>query len=359
MNQEITITNKIERYLITLSKYYKKNSEELLERIIVHSRVETKQNWSMFNGEYGHLVYLYLDEDLYVDIINDIDNISQKIRDDLNKNFHIAPDEFIENVIIEMKELSINQNTIKEIIESKKSPILNDIEPEVINRIWKNDYFRIFLSHKTERKKETYDLKKSLEKYGFSCFVAHSDIEPSKEWQIEIENALFSMNALIPLICENFHSSNWTDQEIGVAIGRNTPLIHVKFSDKPPLGFINKYQALSGDWDKLEIVASNIFNLLMKNPDIKSDIINSAISKFSKSGNYDETKFIIKNILSNIDQLNTSQEKNIISAYSSNTQIHRSYYAQENITCILNRITGKKYEIEGTTLKPLDNNITT
>jgi len=39
-------------------------------------------------------------------------------------------------------------------------------------------------------------LQSSLRRFGISAFVAHVDIDPTKEWQDEIEAALFSMDAL-------------------------------------------------------------------------------------------------------------------------------------------------------------------
>lgn len=67
-------------------------------------------------------------------------------------------------------------------------------------------------------KKEAAALKDSLSIYGISCFVAHMDIHPTKEWQSEIENALSSMDSLVALMTKDFHNSLWTDQEIGFVL---------------------------------------------------------------------------------------------------------------------------------------------
>ena len=83
-----------------------------------------------------------------------------------------------------------------------------------------------------------------MQLFGISCFVAHSDIEPTRTWQKEIEKALFSMDVLIALMTEDFSDSNWTDQEIGVAIGRNVLILPIRMG-ADPYGFIGKYQAIS------------------------------------------------------------------------------------------------------------------
>ena len=116
--------------------------------------------------------------------------------------------------------------------------------PEAEKRIWGEEGFRVFLSHKDGFKKETAELKKKLKLFGVTCFVAHEDIKPTKEWQDEIENALSSMDAFVALITEDFHDSVWTDQEVGFALGRGVPIIPVKLG-KNPYGFLAKVQALS------------------------------------------------------------------------------------------------------------------
>jgi len=61
---------------------------------------------------------------------------------------------------------------------------------------WKQNQYKLFLSHISSYKKETAELQKSLEYYGISAFVAHEDIAPTKEWQSEIEKALATMDGL-------------------------------------------------------------------------------------------------------------------------------------------------------------------
>ena len=134
------------------------------------------------------------------------------------------------------------------------------ILPEAQSRIWGDEGYRIFFSHKAEVKKETSALKERLKLFGISCFVAHEDIHPTKEWQNEIENALFSMDAFVALMTEGFHDSLWTDQEVGVAFGRGVPIISVKLG-KDPYGFIGKFQALSCSWDN---AAKEIVKIFVK-----------------------------------------------------------------------------------------------
>lgn len=65
---------------------------------------------------------------------------------------------------------------------------------------WSEQDARLFLSHLAKMKEETKALKDELAEYGISAFVAHEDIEPTKEWQSEIESALSTMDGLVALL---------------------------------------------------------------------------------------------------------------------------------------------------------------
>src|ERR1017187_3416876 len=119
----------------------------------------------------------------------------------------------------------------------------------------------MFLSHKSEVKKETAILKDALRLFGIAAFVAHEDIHPTKEWQDEIENALATMDGFVALITSSFHESDWTDQEVGYALARSVPIIAVRL-ERDPYGFLAKFQALTANW---ESAPEGIVKLLIKN----------------------------------------------------------------------------------------------
>ena len=52
---------------------------------------------------------------------------------------------------------------------------------------WKPLFFRLFLSHSSRQAVQVSKLKKELLSHGIDGFVAHEDIEPTKEWQATID----------------------------------------------------------------------------------------------------------------------------------------------------------------------------
>lgn len=250
----------IERFLAALSKIYANNGNRALQELIVNSEIRVHEEWCYDNwngGTYGHALYLVVPEPLFLSSVSSKIEIQAQIKEDLNKVQNLQ-NEFIAEVFLEM-EVSENHDWRKD------SGLLfvgrRGVAPEASRRIWGDGGFRVFLSHKTEAKKETAELKDRLGLYGISCFVAHEDIHPTKAWQDEIENALASMDGFVALMTEDFHDSDWTDQEVGFAFARNIPFIAVRLG-KDPYGFIGKFQALSSSWSKACV---DIVKILIKN----------------------------------------------------------------------------------------------
>ena len=148
-------------------------------------------------------------------------------------------------------------------------PIVKESEAN----FWKPGHFKLFISHLATFKKTISILKNELENYGISAFVAHEDIEPTKEWQNEIEKGLFSMDALCAILIPGFKESNWTDQEVGVAIGRGVLIIPIR-KELDPYGFIGKYQGLQAIGKSIGEVANGIFKIIAINEKTKSKYLN-------------------------------------------------------------------------------------
>lgn len=153
----------------------------------------------------------------------------------------------------------------------------------------------------------------------FIC--AHEDIEPSKEWQKVIENALLTMDALIVLFSKEFHNSKWTDQEVGAAIGSKKFIIVIKLDETDPYGFIGKLQAINYKVD-IKILTINLLSILVNNEKISLKYLSILIERFEKSENFTETKYLLE-VLKEIKKLPEEYIKKIEIAYQNNDQIKK------------------------------------
>lgn len=137
---------------------------------------------------------------------------------------------------------------------------------------WEKGYLKAFVSHLAQNKQRVYSLKNRLNSWGISSFVAHADIEPSREWMVEIEKALSTMDVLIAVVEPGFKESNWTDQEVGFALGRNVGVIPLRVG-LDPYGFMGKYQGIQIKNKVPEAVAEEIVKVLLKRPTYRDKLI--------------------------------------------------------------------------------------
>lgn len=119
--------------------------------------------------------------------------------------------------------------------------------------VWTPDRIRVFISHTSAHRAEVGEIARGLDRFAFSCFVAHDAIEPSRSWQDVIELALRTCDVLLAYVTNDFSSSRWCDQEVGWALGREIVVIPLKI-ESDPYGFFGSYQALKIDTSKLAVV---------------------------------------------------------------------------------------------------------
>jgi hypothetical protein len=131
--------------------------------------------------------------------------------------------------------------------------------------------FRLFVSHVATEKEKAIRLKRCLAVYGIDAFVAHEDIEPTLEWQSEIEKALLAMDAFLAIHTVGFAKSIWTQQEIGYAVGRGVKVISLQMGEDPT-GFISKQQALARRNRTAEQIAEEIDKILARDPETKDKL---------------------------------------------------------------------------------------
>lgn len=133
-----------------------------------------------------------------------------------------------------------------------------------LDRIWKDGRMRLFLSHVSAHKAEVAKVKQALWLRGVDAFLAHADIEPSRDWQNEIELALQSMQALAMFVTPDFHESSWTDQEVGWALGRGVLVVPVRLG-ADPRGFAGRIQGIAGSFATPNRLAASIVQVLLRN----------------------------------------------------------------------------------------------
>ncbi len=192
-----------------------------------------------------------------------------------------------------------------------------------VKHILGDETCRIFLSHLSSDKLAATRLKEELVRLGIAAFVAHEDIEPTKEWQAEIELALRLMDALAALISPDFHNSRWTNQEIGWALGRGVPVFSIKMGADPS-GFIGSAQAIHGNPLDIPGTASKFMEVLVGHAATQGRVRHGLISAFRKVESFKEAKELCDHITNFTDF--TEKEKEILwMACDSNSQVSGAF----------------------------------
>lgn len=171
--------------------------------------------------------------------------------------------------------VDVSEETILRIADEFDIPHNYTIAPTtsaIEATFWQPFHFKLFLSHLSSFKKTTCLLQTALKQFGISSFVAHVDIEPTKDWQNEIEAGLYSMDALAAILMPGFKESSWTDQEVGFAVGRGVLVIPI-IKGLNPYGFISKYQGLQAEGKSVAAVAEDIFRILVSSPKTRTQML--------------------------------------------------------------------------------------
>ena len=310
---EFQLPKSIHRYLATLSKMYEREGERQLQEILVNSRVRINEGVASEDWVFGHALHLMVPESLFNFTAKETLKLEKKLKEDLNSRRPFQ-NEFISDVFLEV---DIGEDEEWRRKSGLLVPGERTVSVDAAKRIWGDKQaFRLFLSHKSEVKKETFDLKERLESFGVSCFVAHVDIEPTKAWQDEIENALASMDGFVALLTEKFRESKWTDHEVGFAVARGVPIIAVRLG-MDPYGFIGKFQGLSSTWEKCPVEVVKIL--------IKHDrMFGAYVRALRECPNWD-TGNKLGEVLPAIEHLTPDQIDELVVAFNETTELRGSF----------------------------------
>ncbi len=251
MNQEL------KGYYTTVAELLKEEKHTDAYRIFtggdVISFVIDHDNWD--GGMDFYSVEITIDVKTYVDLRKR--GIIEEVCGQITEAFNVC----MNNIPDSVRSVSLTPSSTATFDERKIA------EP---SSYWKVGYYKVFISHVSKYKESASNLKLLLEPYGISAFVAHEDIKPSKEWEVEIEKALFSMNALCAILTPDFCESSWCDQECGYAFGRNVLTIPIE-KGQLPYGMFGKIQAIKSEGKNAQQIAEKVFEAIVDNDKSRVD----------------------------------------------------------------------------------------
>ena len=100
----------------------------------------------------------------------------------------------------------------------------------------------IFVSHSNKDLKLTEEIERLINKSYIKLFFAHRDIDGSEEWKDTIHAEINKCDGMLALVTPNFHTSEYTAQEVGAAWALKRPILPVRVDKAHPKGFIKGIQ---------------------------------------------------------------------------------------------------------------------
>jgi hypothetical protein len=158
---------------------------------------------------------------------------------------------------------------------------------------WVSGYLKMFVSHLSTNRARMSALKAGLAHWGISAFIAHEDIQASREWRDEVEAGLETMDVLVAVVEPGFKESDWCVQEVGYALGRKVDIIPLR-AGMDPFGFFGKYQGIQIKGKRPEDVACEIANVLLKKPQHREKVLQSMTKAFSTLNSSKKVALITK-----------------------------------------------------------------
>lgn len=210
---------------------------------------------------------------------------------------------------------------------------------------------RIFLSYADEEKGIVGELKRLLEDRGFEVFVAHDDIPPTKNFDIEILNNLKRCDIFIPIISNNFKKSEWTDQETGIAISSDKLIIPL-ILDLPPYGFLDRIQGLKIKKDDLANTVHKIFEIIKEHDKFKKEINDFIINSFLSSLSFEQANARSSD-LKNIRNFTKEQLERLVNGTLQNNQICGGFISKRLLKNIFQNL--EKYIIKEKFIEVMEN----
>lgn len=165
--------------------------------------------------------------------------------------------------------------------------------PDQTSRLWKDGYFRLFLSHSSSDKEFATVLKRWLSKVRIDLFVAHQDIEPNILWQEEIKLALSSCHAMLYLATPEANESVWCQQEIGWALGRGVFLTTYRL-ETDSKGFASALQGWRKEEDDLVVIREGLVDMLARDDRTEPALRSPMVQVLLESTNEAQSLFALR-----------------------------------------------------------------
>jgi len=194
---------------------------------------------------------------------------------------------------------------------------------------------RCFLSYHYADKQLAGKIKRNLEPYGLTVFLAHDDIKPTQTWQDRVLKELQSADVLLVLLTDDFRQSAWTSQECGFALARKTLIVSLKVSIDP-FGFLSNKQALNLRESKIPDCCLKLAKVISESTKLQNRFLDGLIGSILLSDTFADAKEKTS-WLEEFDGYTRRHVNSILRGAIKNRQIWQSFGAHHYLSAFIHR----------------------
>lgn len=196
----------------------------------------------------------------------------------------------------------------------------------------------VFLSHSVKDKEKAAQLKYQLSQYDIKLFIAHEDIDVGVEWLGTLYKEIRNCNVFFMLLSKNYHASNYTDQEAGMALNLNKPILQISVDKTEPYGFTSKIQAIMCKYPfekrKIIKIVKSTKKLTTEFSSTEPLIMDELTKRLGSVSTYSEAATLANRIFK-YKKISSVQINRIAKAYISNPEVFGSFIAKPLLSKII------------------------
>lgn len=184
----------------------------------------------------------------------------------------------------------------------------------------------VFLSYHTKQKDMAKTIKEKLELIGFQVFMAPDDIQGGSKFLSVMYDKIKNCQAFLALVSKDYPNSEYSDHEVGIALGFEKPVLPICIDEQIPYGFLREYHCVCSAGMSIEQKIQEIADTVMTLTDTGKEYMDLLIHNLENAGSFVDANHWSKK-LSKYSVFTSEHIARIANARLHNSQIYNSFMA--------------------------------
>ena len=183
---------------------------------------------------------------------------------------------------------------------------------------------KVFVSHAEKDKELVEKIASKLQEYPFlEIFVAPEDIKAGKFWIDELKFNVKTSDVILAILTENYHTANWTEQEIGLAWSYGKRIVAISLDGNMGNGYVKSFQIKQFRSSDIKYNTTKIVVDLYPEIENKEEFVEGLLKYgLSVSNSFNQSHTILSLCENLVQKISSSNAGYLLDAYKKNDQVH-------------------------------------